>query len=162
MGNVLSRDQLADAVARDRADGRARSRLPTAVSICSMSATCAICRRGRRSRPAGGRGERRRARRERSRAPAGRSTPAADRAELVAGLRGVDYVVLFSETDRRTTAEAGEAGRALQGHRLHGRYRARARRCLRVRRPHGDCRRRQGALHARTCRTADAWLTARR
>ena len=86
--------------------------------------------------------------------------PAADRAELVAALRGVDYVVLFGDRDRRAAAQAHQAGRALQGHRLHRRLGARARRRVKIRRPDGDRRRSQESRDARSARAHRA--TARR
>ena len=53
---------------------------------------------------------------------------AADRAEIVAALRGVDYVGDLSRADGRRRCSSCCAGRPLQGHRLHARHRARARR----------------------------------
>ena len=78
--------------------------------------------------------------------------PAADRAELVAALRGVDYVVIFPEPTVDAAAAAAAARRALQGHRLHGRHRARARHRSRLRRPRRHRRRSEGSLDARPAR----------
>ena len=50
---------------------------------------------------------------------AGRSCRPRDRAELVAALRCVDYVVIFPEPTVGAAARGAAAGRALQGHRLH-------------------------------------------
>ena len=74
----------------------------------------------------------------------------ADRAELVAALRGVDYVVIFPEPTVDAAAAGAQARRALQGDRLHRRHRARARDRPRLRRPHRHRRRSQGSLDARS------------
>ena len=97
MGQVLSRDQLADAIARERADGhtvgfangcfdllhvghvrylQASSKEADRLVVAVNDDASARALKG----------------------PGRPIIPAADRAELVAGLRGVDYVVLFSET----------------------------------------------------------------
>ncbi len=77
---------------------------------------------------------------------------APDRAELVAALRGVDYVTIFREPTVDAAADAAPARRALQGHRLHRRDRARARHGARLRRPHRHRRRSQGSFDARSAR----------
>ena len=68
---------------------------------------------------------------------------------MVAALRGVDYVVIFGDDTVGDLLLAAAARRALQGHRLHRRNRARAGDRPGVWRPHGDCRRPQGPLDAR-------------
>ena len=96
-GRVVSRDQLADAVARERAGGhtiafangcfdllhvghvrylQASSKEADRLVVAVNDDASARALKG----------------------PGRPIIPAADRAELVAGLRGVDYVVLFSET----------------------------------------------------------------
>ena len=82
--------------------------------------------RGRGSRSPRRRGQRR-CRRPATKGPGRPILRAADRAELVAALRGVDYVVDLSGADRHAAADAAAAGRPLQGHRLHCRHRAGAR-----------------------------------
>ena len=72
------------------------------------------------------------------------------RAELVAALRSVDFVVIFPEADRRAAARSAASGRALQGHRLHRGHRARARDRQGLRRPHRHRRRSEGPLDARS------------
>ena len=72
--------------------------------------------------------------------------PQADRAELVAALRAVDYVVIFSGRHGHAAARAAAARRALQGHRLHHRHRARARHRARLRRAHRHRRRSEGSF----------------
>ena len=78
--------------------------------------------------------------------------PAADRAELVAALRGVDYVVIFPEPTVDAAAAAAAARRPLQGHRLHRRHRPRARHRPRLWRPRRHRRRSQGSFDARPAR----------
>ena len=85
----------------------------------------------------------------------------ADRAELVAALRGVDYVVDLPRADGDAAAARAEARRALQGDRLHRRHRARARDRPRLRRPHRHRRRSQGSLDPRLC-SSDARSAAKR
>ena len=80
--------------------------------------------------------------------------PAAERAELVAALRGVDYVVVFGDANVERLLLLAEARRALQRHRLHRRHRAGARRRRRLRRPHGDCRRPEAATRRASCSRA--------
>jgi rfaE bifunctional protein nucleotidyltransferase chain/domain len=97
IARIVSRDQLADAVARERADGhtvafangcfdllhvghvrylKASSNEADRLVVAVNDDASARALKG----------------------PGRPIIPAADRAELVAGLRGVDYVVLFSET----------------------------------------------------------------
>ena len=77
----------------------------------------------------------------------------ADRAEMVAALEDVDYVVLFPDPDVHRLLQAAQARRALQGHRLHAGHGARARDRHRLRRPRRHRRRSQGSFHARSARS---------
>ena len=52
--------------------------------------------------------------------------PAAERAEIVAALAPVDYVVTFADENVERLLAADQARRALQRHRLHRRHRSRA------------------------------------
>ena len=75
----------------------ARSRSPTAASTCCTSATCAICRARRRRPIAWSSRSTTIASVAALKGPGRPILPAADRAELVAALRGVDYVVVFGD-----------------------------------------------------------------
>ena len=97
MGEVVSREQLVDAIARERAAGRTIAfangcfdllhvghvRYLQAAAKEGDRLVVAVNDDGSASALKG---------------PARPIIPAADRAELVAGLRGVDYVVVFGET----------------------------------------------------------------
>ena len=50
--------------------------------------------------------------------------PAAERAEIVAALDAVDYVLTFADDNRRPAAHRDQTRCPLQRHRLHGRHRA--------------------------------------
>ncbi len=95
---VTPRDELVESRRRsaDRARAAGPSRLPTAASTCCTSDTSATCRR-RPPRPTGSivavNDDETAARK----GPGRPILAAIDRAELVAALRGVDYVVIFPE-----------------------------------------------------------------
>ena len=151
IGLVVSRERLVELVAAAIAprgpDDRVRQRLlrPAARRPRPLPAG-----RGRRSGPAGRRGERR-SRRRRAKGPGRPILPAAERAELVAALRGVDYVTIFPEptvdaaagccgptcTARGPTTPSNGAG---------------ARDRAQLRRAHRDRRRSEGSLDARSAR----------
>ena len=78
--------------------------------------------------------------------------PAAIRAELVAAIRGVDYVTIFSEPTVAPLLDAAAPGRPLQGHRLHGRHGARAGDRAGVRRPDRHRRRPERSFHPGSAR----------
>src|SRR3954469_2428941 len=96
MGEVLSRDQLAEAVARDRAEGRTIALANGCFDLLHVGHV-------RYLRASSGEADRLvvavndDASTRALKGPGRPINPGADRAELVAGLRGVDYVVLFSE-----------------------------------------------------------------
>ena len=86
---------------RDRAAGRTIAFANGCFDLLHVGHVRYLQAAARRGRSADRRGQRRRVGARAEGRRAGRSWPAADRAELVAALRGVDYVVLFAEPDRR-------------------------------------------------------------
>ena len=75
--------------------------------------------------------------------------PAADRAELVAALRGVDYVVIFDEPTVAPLLELLRPDVHCKGTDYTSGHGARARDGAPVRRPHRHRRRSEGSLDAR-------------
>ena len=99
MGSRASsrRSELVEAASPATARRGGRSRSPTAASICCTSGTCATCR-ARPPKPIGWSWPSTTTRRWRALKGPGRPVlPAAERAELVAALAGVDYVVVFGD-----------------------------------------------------------------
>ena len=139
---------------RSRAIARrgAPSRSPTAASICCTSATCATCRRAAAEADrlivavnddrsvAGLKG-------------AGRPIlPAADRAELVAALRGVDYVVVFGDPNVERLLRLLKPDVHCKGTDYTVDTVPERAVVAGLRRPHGDRRRSEAARDARAAR----------
>jgi rfaE bifunctional protein nucleotidyltransferase chain/domain len=97
VGTILTREQLAEAIARERAEGRTIAFANGCFDLLHVGHVRylqASRREGDRLVVAVNDDQSTAA----LKGPGRPIVPAADRAELVAGLRGVDYVVIFGET----------------------------------------------------------------
>ena len=144
--------ELVDRRRRPIAPPGARSRSPTAASICCTSATCATCRAAAAEADRLIVAVNDDASVAALKGPGRPVLPAADRAELVARCAASTTSSSSATATVERLLRTYQARRPLQGHRLHRRHVPERAVVAGVRRPHGHRRRSETARHARPAR----------